>query len=144
MWNALRSATIASFITVVANATTTYATSLQEIYETSFPGLFERTTDYLVTLTLALFAIVGFFGKDTWGGKKNSDQIKNFSAGIFVLLAIGSLFCAYRSHMELISKLFEKNIDAGTFTWILWQAGALLGATFSAGVFVIQVIRTRT
>lgn len=99
--------------------------------------VFEHTTDFMVTLSLALFALVGYFGKDRLAksGCRRASQL--VVLGLFFAASVASLLCAYFSRLEIVSHLASGTFDYTKLHCYVVQAWTLVVAAFFAAVFLL-------
>lgn len=101
--------------------------------EVKAPEIFEHMIDYMVSLELALFAAVGFFGRNGLAKHYTGWQV---SAGfVFVLFGAASLFFAYQSHLELMTQLASGTFDYKVMTNYVPEAVTLLISSIAAFIF---------
>jgi hypothetical protein len=98
------------------------------------PEVFERTIDYMVTLNLALFGLVGYsltkLSNITAACLK---RVAVLCAAVFLLFGVSSLVFGYLSRIWLVSRLAIGLFDYEKSNDYVYQADALL----VAGVFAL-------
>jgi hypothetical protein len=108
--------------------------------------IFERSIDFMVTLDLALFAVVGFFAKDGLfikGGNVIHRGLVLLLA-LFAITAVGSLFCGYLTRMEIVAQVsYSGTFYAGGFNEYTVQAWLLVAAAFCAAWFVAIALKNK-
>jgi hypothetical protein len=106
--------------------------------------VFERTLDFMVTLDLGLFALVGFFAKDGLPASSRSGRlIQGSLAAAFFVAAAASLYLGYESRLELMQQLAGGTFAYQFLRYYPRQALALLIAGVFAVCFVVTAISTR-
>lgn len=108
------------------------------------PEIFEHTLDFMVTLDLAVFAVVGFFSKDGISSSKYLRRIQIGSFGLFIVFGALSLLFAYDARIEIMRQLAGGAFSYETLNYYVWQGWTLLIAAICAGVFVIIALWTKS
>lgn len=97
---------------------------------------FAHTIDLLVTLDLALFALVGYFAKDRLAGVGCKRTWQLLLLTCFFVAGCASLYFAYSGHLEIGAQLANGKFDYKRLYNYVWQAFSLLVATSFGGAFV--------
>jgi hypothetical protein len=109
------------------------------------PEVLEHTIDSLVALSLGVFAVIGFFGKDGLVRRHDHWRCWQTVAGLAgVGLAVLSLFFSYRARLELMEQL-----AGGAFSYDILEeyaraAWALVGSALFAFIFAGIAVAERT
>lgn len=112
------------------------ADNAAEGYREMVPGIFEHVTDFLVTLDLALFALVGYFAKDGLGAEGRARVFEFAALGFFVAANVLSLFFAYWARLEIATQLAGGAFSYAPLTDYVWQARLLFAGAISAVLFI--------
>lgn len=112
------------------------AQSISEGAKLMAPDVMQGIIDFLATLCLALFALVGYFWKD--GLVKGCWHYVQMLAGLsFLLSSVISLLYAYWGRIELMRQLAGGTFDYETLAYYVTQAWSLLIAAIAALAFII-------
>jgi hypothetical protein len=110
----------------------------------SAPDVFERTIDYMVTVSLALFGLVGYSFTILSSAVDYRVKITAYlSLLLFVICDATSLIFAYLSRTWLISRLAVGQFDYERTGIYMFQAESLLIASAAACVFWVVATLTR-
>lgn len=131
--------TVAKFAAIISIAlgTTAVADGPEQFLIKSAETL-DKVFDFLITLDLALFGIVGFFVRN---GLSKSPRIQIFQIGalvLFVTSASYSLFCGYKGRLQLAVILASRGSPFPSVQdWYAYQAASVVMSGILAAIIVI-------
>jgi hypothetical protein len=98
---------------------------------------FDKVIDFLVTLDLALFAVVGFFIRNGLAGAPRVRCGQIILLILFTVAASFSLFCGYRARLDLASILASGSFPfQAVQDWYVYQAVLVVGSGVLAAATV--------
>ncbi len=97
----------------------------------------DKVVDFLITLDLALFGLVGFFVRNGLSAQPRLRRAQIAVLVPFALVAGYSLFCGYRARLDMIALLASGSFPFESVpSWSVYQAIAVVGAGVLATVIV--------
>jgi hypothetical protein len=115
--------------------------SISSEFRKKAPDVFEHTTDFMITVQLALFGLVGYIvTRANHNLGKKSSIFAYCVLALFGILGTLSLIFGYESRLWLIERLSIGIFDYEKTNFYLYQAGALLASAALALVVSVFVI----
>ncbi|MGH7120968.1 MAG: hypothetical protein ACREFP_18605 [Acetobacteraceae bacterium] len=102
--------------------------------------VFSHTIDLLITLDLALFALVGYFAKDRLSASGRRRIIQLTLLFFFFVAGCTSLYFAYSGQLEIGAQLYGGGFDYQHLHDYVLQALTLLAATALAFFFLVAAL----
>ncbi|MCF3946357.1 hypothetical protein AiwAL_07040 [Acidiphilium sp. AL] len=108
-------------------------------FQVMVPGVFEHLIDFMVTLDLALFALVGYFAKDRLATSGCIRCLQYLTLLLFSLSSGVSLFYAYFGHLEIAAQLVGGAFDYRHLHDYYFQALTLIIAAIFVAFFISTI-----